>query len=393
MATAPSGSDIAAQNFDMARFIDRLVPGLHDELRAVVDAADAFQVLSQRFAGHGRAVAVQHSQVEQSFQDGGRAADFVQIEHHIASAGFQVGEVRHFVADAVEVIERPFHFGLAGNRHQVQHGIGRAAERENERVRVFQGLAGDQVARPDVVLDETDKGFARQKRLALFGGGHAGTARAVGQGKPHRLDRAAHGVGRVHAAARARAGTRAALHLMHFLLTDMSGLILPDGLEDAGDIYVLPRLIDARQNAAAIYENAGDVQASHRHHAAGHVLVAAAEREYAVVVHASRHDLDAVGNHFAGDQAVAHPLMPHHDAVAGRGRAEDLRHAAACPHALAAVLYQPVEMRVAGRDGAEQACHADHRAFEILVMKSDCPQHGAVGGAADAVCRQATDAV
>ena len=57
----------------------------------------------------------------------------------------------------------------------------------------------------------------------------------------------------------------------------------------------------------------------------------------AVVVHAAGDDLDAVGDHLARDEGVAHALVAHHDAVGGGRRAEDLRHAAGGANALAAL--------------------------------------------------------
>ena len=66
-------------------------------------------------------------------------------------------------------------------------------------------------------------------------------------------------------------------------------------------------------------------------------------------------DLDAVGDHLAGDEGVAHALVAHHDAVGGGWGAEDLRHAAGGADALAALAGQAVEVGVARGDVAEQA--------------------------------------
>ena len=65
----------------------------------------------------------------------------VQIVHDIAAARLEVGQVRHAVAEAVEVRQRPIDSGLARDRHQVQHGVGRAAQGQHQRVGVLQRLA------------------------------------------------------------------------------------------------------------------------------------------------------------------------------------------------------------------------------------------------------------
>src|SRR5262249_7888032 len=91
--------------------------------------------------------------------------------------------------------------------------------------------------------------------------------------------------------------------------------------------------------------------------------------------------LDTVGDDLAGDQAVAHALVAHHDAIGGRRCAEDLGHAAAGADALAALAGQAVEMSVAGGDVAEEGGDTDHGPGEIPVVEAAGPQDGAVGGA------------
>src|SRR5262249_5674379 len=103
------------------------------------------------------------------------------------------------------------------------------------------------------------------------------------------------------------------------------------------------------------------------------------------MVHAAGDNFDAVSDDLARDEAVAHALVPHHDAVGSGRSAEDLRHAAGSTDTLTALAGQAVEVGVTGRDVAEQRRHADHWPVEILVEKADGPEHGAVGGAAHAV--------
>src|SRR5206468_5383771 len=124
--------------------------------------------------------------------------------------------------------------------------------------------------------------------------------------------------------ARAGAGARLALDPVHAALVQLAGLVLADRFEDGDDVDGPAVGPGAGQNAAAVDEHAGNVEPRHRHDATGHVLVAAAERQQAVVVHATGDDLDAVGDDLARHQAVAHALMAHHDPVAGGRRSEDL---------------------------------------------------------------------
>src|SRR5262245_51635795 len=168
---------------------------------------------------------------------------------------------------------------------------------------------------------------------------------------------------------------------MDALLVELAGLVLAHRLEDRHDVNVAAVRPDAGKDAAAVDEDAGDVDPRHGHEAAGHVLVAAAERQDAVMVHAGADDFDAIGDDLAGHEAVAHALVAHHDAV-GRGRStENLRHAAACANAFDPLECQAVEVSIARRDIAEERSHTDHGPAEVIVQKPDGPQHGAVGGA------------
>jgi hypothetical protein len=122
---------------------------------------------------------------------------------------------------------------------------------------------------------------------------------------------------------RAAAGDGAALDLAEVLVAHLAGAELAHGLEHADDVQVLP-LVLAGQDGAAVDVDGRHVGAQHAHHAAGHVLVAAADDEHAVHPLAADAGLDAVGDHLAADQAVLHALGAHGHAVADGGRAEHL---------------------------------------------------------------------
>ena len=67
-----------------------------------------------------------------------------------------------------------------------------------------------------------------------------GHGRRVRQAHAERLEGRAHGVGGVHAAARAAAGDRVALDLAEVLLAHLAGRELADRLEHADDVQVRP---------------------------------------------------------------------------------------------------------------------------------------------------------
>ena len=107
LATAPSGARLPCRMTMMPWSNIGFSNGQHHALRLGEDARHVGEVLGQRLAGDGEAVAVQQTRVEQRLHHGRRAADAVQVEHDVLAARLQVGEVRHLRAEAVEVGQRP----------------------------------------------------------------------------------------------------------------------------------------------------------------------------------------------------------------------------------------------------------------------------------------------
>ena len=74
------------------------------------------------------------------FMSGTDAADGDEFGHEVFAAGLEVGEHGHAFADAREVVDGELHLGGVGDGEQVQHGIGRTAERDDDGDGVLEGL-------------------------------------------------------------------------------------------------------------------------------------------------------------------------------------------------------------------------------------------------------------
>ncbi len=189
----------------MTGLLDRPVPGM-DHVLPFGQVGKLREILGERLACDCEAVSVKRTVRKEISKDGWRAADLVQILHHVLSARLQVREKRHTIADGLKVVDRQRNIDRAGHRNQVQNRVGRAAERHDRHHGVFKGLARHDVARLDVLfqqeLDRLSRTQAFLLLLRVFRGGRG----AVGQRHAHRLDRRCHGVGGVHATASARAG-------------------------------------------------------------------------------------------------------------------------------------------------------------------------------------------
>ncbi len=125
-----------------------------------------------------------------------------------------VGQVRGPARHLLEGVEVEVDLGLAGDREQVQHGVGRTAERHHDgawrspaprgsrcRAPRCPARAGRTTASPDCA------GEVLAGRVDRGGRGRAG------QRQPHGLDRRGHRVGGEHAAAGALGGAGAAFSI------------------------------------------------------------------------------------------------------------------------------------------------------------------------------------
>ena len=304
----------------------------------------------------------------------------MQVHSQSFATGFQVAQHGRALADALEIVDGPFHACAVRNRQKVQYRIGGAAGGHDHGHGVFNGLAGHDVAWLDAFADGFHQNAGRLFGRLDFFVVHVGHGGGVGQGDAQRLESRRHGVGGVHAAARTRAGDGALFDLEQVIVAQLACGIFAHGFKHAHDVQVFA-LVAARQNGAAVNVDGRNVGAQHAHQAAGHVLVATAHHQHAVhplALHAGFH---AVGNHLAGDQRVLHALGAHGHAVRDGGGAKDLGVATGGFDALNGGIGQLLQAAVARGDGAVPVGHAHHGFDEIALFIAHGVVHRPVGGA------------
>ena len=123
---------------------------------------------------HRGYVSLHQAGVQQHLHDHGRAADQVEVFHHVAASRLQVGQHRRGGGDGVEVVDARIDLGFVGDGDEVQHGVGRAAEGHDHADGIEERLAGHDVARPDAAaqqLDNRQAGVAQVVALAAVDGG------------------------------------------------------------------------------------------------------------------------------------------------------------------------------------------------------------------------------
>ncbi|MNL03013.1 hypothetical protein D3C87_1235380 [compost metagenome] len=356
----------------MRILFDRPVEG-QDYVLAIGVVRHVFQVFGEGLAGDGHGVAMQHAGRQHALHQRLNAADGHQLAHHVFAAGAQVGDHRGNLAQLDEVIQGQLDIHRVGHGQQVQHGIGRAGEGDHHANRVFEGLAGHDVAWFQIEFEQLHDLLAGAETVrglvAANGVLGAGTGQAHAQGFNGR----GHGVGGVHAATGTGAGNRHFLDLLDLDLADIAPRVLAHGLEHGNDVGVA----GARLDGATIDKDRRAIQPRHADQAARHVLVAAADGHQAVETLATGDHFDGVGDHLAGHQRILHAFGAVGDAVGNGDGVEDHALGTGGIRAFFGFERQFVDVHVAWGDHGPSRGDADLRLREVCIGKAHGPQHGA----------------
>jgi hypothetical protein len=86
----------------------------------------------------------------------GQAAGVAEVLHQELAAGLQVDEAGQFAGEAVEVLHGERHAHAAGDRDQVDHRVGRAADGGVDADGVLEGLAGEDLRQQLVLVHHVD---------------------------------------------------------------------------------------------------------------------------------------------------------------------------------------------------------------------------------------------
>ena len=334
----------------MAVRLDRPVERHHDILGGRV-GLHAGKVLREGFAGHGQAIAMQKAPIQEHLHQRGDPPDGGEVGHAVLAARFQVAEHRDIPPDPGEIVDRQLHLGGMGDGEKVKDGVGGSAERDDNGDGVFEGFPGHDVTRSDTALDQTKDGGAGIGAIGHLVPGDRQLGGAVGQAHAHGFDGRCHRVGGVHAAAGPGARDGTGLDCLQFVGVDFLVGVLADGFENGDNVDRLFAM-DARQDGAAVDEDRRPVHPGHGDQAAGHVLVAAADGDETVEALRTGHGFDRVGDHFAGDQRIAHARGSHGNTVGYGDGAEDDRLARGGIDSPAGLARQLVDVHVAGSDHA-----------------------------------------
>ena len=258
---------------------------------------------------------MQQAKVGNLLHNGIDTAGSVQV-FHIGRAGRrQVADVRNLFRNPVGDVHIQFNSAFVRDSRQVQHRVGRAAERHIHRQRVLKRLVGHDIPRTDILFDhlhDLHTGmFGQLNPLRVNSRDGAVSAQAHAQ----HLSQAVHRVCSVHT----RAGTagRAGIFLpfMQLLLVDLTGIIGALCLKHRRKRGLVSIHMTGKHRAAG-NKYRRDIQPGCRHQQAGNVFVTVGNHDQTVKLMCQCHSLGRIGDQVAGYQRVFHSDMPHRDTVA-----------------------------------------------------------------------------
>ena len=154
----------SGENRDAALRVDRVGEWV-DDLAVGLRRVERVEVLGNGVAGHGHAVAVDESGLQQLAHHNWHATDLVEVNHVVLAVRLGVGNVRHARPDSVEVVEAQIDARFVGDGQEVQHRVCRAAERHRDRDRVLECRLRHDLARPDAEFEQAHDGLTALERV------------------------------------------------------------------------------------------------------------------------------------------------------------------------------------------------------------------------------------
>ena len=240
--------------------------------------------------------------------------------------------------DAIPVLQRQRHAQATGERQQVDHRIGRAADGGIGADGVGEGGAREHLRHAQVLAHHLDDAAARQVRQAHAARVHRGNRGVLRQRHAQCLDHARHGRGGAHGHAAAARALHAGLGLGELGLAQRAGAHHLGHLDDSGaGAHGLAAPV-ARQRRAAGHADGRQVDAGRAHQQRWGGLVAAHQQHHAVDGIGADRFLDI----HAGEIAEQHGGGPHLG-LAQRHHREFQRKPAGLVHAALDVLGEVAE--------------------------------------------------
>ena len=270
---------VAGQHFEAGLFLHGLGIGLDDVGVLYLGLA---HVLAHRLAVDGQRIGVAFAGFEQLAHDRRQAAGAIIFFPEVLSGRLHIDQQRNVVADFFPVLDCQLHPDVARDGIDVDRRVGRTADGRASDDGILERLAGENVGRPQIVVNEFDRAHARligDLRALAVGRRYR---RAAGQRHAERLGERIHGRGRAHGVAMADRGRRRGHDVDEFLVIDLAGRVvfsrLPDYGAGAGALAFPPAI----EHRPARQHDGGNVHTCRSHQTSRRGLVATGREHDAV---------------------------------------------------------------------------------------------------------------
>ena len=267
------GSEVSEQGDEPPLWFERLVAAGNNRPVDVTGVIGR-KALAQRLAGHRHAIKVE--QRLELAQKRAHPAGGEKILHIAVADRLEVDQYRRRIRELIELLERNPHTDPTGDRGEVDHRVGRAAERKKGTQRILDRLRVDDLVGCALRADESCGRSAGCLRRAQPVGVHRRDCGGARQDKTERLGDAGHGGGRAHHRAGPSGDCELSFDLRYFLLGDITRAITRPETTTIGAGAESLAAMAARHHGASHQHDRRPAGGHRAHELRRHGLVAAA---------------------------------------------------------------------------------------------------------------------
>ncbi len=276
-----------------------------------------------------------------------------------------VAEVRDPAPNPVEAVKVKWHFGFAGNRHEMQYRVGAPSKSHVHPYRIFKASGSDDITGENPFPDKADRPFATFPCYPQFFGINCRCGCAAREGHSHGFGHASHGICRVQPLAAPAAGHGTAFQGAQLILVHTAGSYLSHSFKDV-DEREFPSFVIAGKHRPSGQQDGRDIDSCRCHQHPGDDLVAGADHDHPVKPVSFCHQFDGVCNVLSRREGVSHPFVTHRDAIADPYHAELKGHPPGCCNALPDLDSESTEVDMPGHNIIPCIGNTDERLFELL---------------------------
>jgi hypothetical protein len=377
LADGTFGCEAAAEDLNVASGLDGVGDGADDVLVGR-EVGHKLGILLQSLAGDGHTRAVEDTLLEQVLDQAGSATNVVKILEDVLARRLEVSKERCAVRDGLEVVDGESDANGVRDGNQVEDSVGAATSDVHENHSVFESLAGNNVGRPDVLLEQVLDSTTGSQALHHLCLALSGIGRGARKRHAHDLNDTGQSVGSVHSTTGTATRARVPDDVEALLLVNLARNELTIGLERRDNIQLRVTGLGSAtsSNSATVDHQTRPVHTAHGHDDTGHVLVASGNADVGIVPLSTHDSLDRVGDKITTLQRVTHALGAHADAVTDTNGVELHAVETGTLHTLLHLVVQAHQVHVARVSRVPDTADTHLGLVQVAVLHASRVQHG-----------------